>query len=132
MFFLATLLPALGIYFLADGIIELLYGSVYSQSVEVLKIYCFLLLFSSIGAINMLYLRTLNLQKKAMNRQLSNVLINITLNYIYIPVYGIEAAAYTSLFSIIFTTIIYDLFDRNLKRINILKFISLTNYKGIK
>lgn len=132
VFFLATLLPALGIYFLADGIIELLYGSVYSQSVEVLKIYCFLLLFSSIGAINMLYLRTLNLQKKAMNRQLSNVLINITLNYIYIPVYGIEAAAYTSLFSIIFTTIIYDLFDRNLKRINILKFISLTNYKGIK
>ncbi len=125
VFFIATLIPVVLIYFLSEDIILLLYGSEFYNSIQVLAIYCFILLFASVGAINMIYLRVLNLQQKAMYRQLANIVINIILNYIFIPQYGIIAAAYASLFSIIFTTVIYDLFDKKMKNLNGTKLKSL-------
>ena len=36
--------------------------------------------------------------------------INVILNYIYIPIYGVQAAAYTSLITLIFSSLVVDLF----------------------
>ena len=129
VFIISTLIGAILLHLVSEYLIIFLYGNEYYNSIEILQVYCFLLIFSAIGAVNMIYLRVNNLQTKAMNRQLSNVVLNIVLNYIFIPKYGVIAAAYTSLFSIIFTTILYDLFDKNMYVLNKLK---LKSFLGVK
>jgi len=109
VFLVGGLLLALHLYFFSNEIVLFSFGDAYKMAGEIFKVYSCLLIFVAIGAVNMLYLRVLNLQKKTMFRHLVNVFLNISLNYYFIPRFGLLAAAYTSLFSIIFTTIMYDL-----------------------
>lgn len=67
---------------------------------------------------NSAYLKTVNLQKKMMNRQWINVFLNLILNYFMIPVFGIMGAIYATAIAIIVSTVIYDLFDKDCREMN--------------
>ena len=43
-------------------------------------------------------------------------MINVILNYILINLYGVIGAVYATLVSIIFSAIIYDFFDKDLRK----------------
>jgi O-antigen/teichoic acid export membrane protein len=102
------LLAAITITFLSDFIITLLFGSAYVEAAPVLTIHIWSAIFIAMATVSGKYLINEGLQKITMQRHLTGVLINIPLNFVLIPIYGIEGAAYASLFSLAFSNYIYD------------------------
>jgi len=119
--FYFTFFIAACIYLLADFIITSTFGSEFLDSVYILQISCFLILLSSIGAINGIYFKTLNKQNKLMNRQIIMMIFNIIFNYLLIPVYGPSGAMISVVISSFISFILYDLIDKDCREINKLK-----------
>ena len=105
MMFLA-IITALSSY----KIIEILYGFDYLSSVSVLKIHIWSTLFIAMSAVSGRYLINEGLQKITMLRHLAGVVLNIPLNFLLIPVLGIDGAAVSSLFVLFMTCYIFDYF----------------------
>lgn len=102
------LLAAIVVTLLSDFIITLLFGSAYADAAPVLTIHIWSAIFIAMATVSGKYLINEGLQKITMQRHLTGVVINIPLNYFLIPIYGIEGAAYASLFSLAFSNYIYD------------------------
>ncbi|TXR53348.1 flippase [Reinekea thalattae] len=113
---------AIILYFLAEYIVDLFYGAQYIDSVNVLRVGCIAIFLSSFAALNSVYLRVMNEQHKIMNRQWVNVILNLFLNVVLINRYGFLGAMYSTVISLFISTIVYDLFDSDLKVMNRVKF----------
>jgi O-antigen/teichoic acid export membrane protein len=130
-FSLTAVLACTVLLILSPYIIYLAYGSEYSETTVIFQVLIFTSVFSSIGAINAIYLKVNNLQKKIMNRHWINIIINIVMNYILINTIGIIGAAISTVIAIISTTVIYDYFDKELSEMNKAKmFILGVRYEG--
>lgn len=90
---------ALPITWLAEFIVNLIYGSEYILSSNVLKIYVWAGIFVFFGSAWSKWMILENLQKTVIKLQLLSLLTNLVLNYILIPKYGIEGAALSTLIS---------------------------------
>jgi len=86
----------------AQTIILLLYGDSFFKSIEVFSIYSLslFLIYLSIG--NGRWFIIKNLQRKVFYRTTIAMFINIYLNYILIPIYGLVGAAYATFISYLF------------------------------
>jgi O-antigen/teichoic acid export membrane protein len=87
-------------------------------------------LFAAIGVVSSKWIIAENLQSLTVKIIIAGALINVLLNYLTIPVWGIEGAAFASLISIIFTVIILPFLIKKLRgnvvfRINAIFFIGL-------
>lgn len=98
LFYGAAVVSAV-VYIFSQEIISILYEGDYEESVDVLKISIFSLIFVSLAAATSRWLYVENLQYTTIYRVLVASILNVILNYIFIPVYGITAAAYATLFS---------------------------------
>jgi O-antigen/teichoic acid export membrane protein len=87
------------VFFNSDRIIDILYGHQYSNSAVVLQIHIFSFIFVSLSAASSRWVYIENLQYTAIYRVLFAAILNIVLNYIFIPSHGIKAAAAATLFS---------------------------------
>jgi O-antigen/teichoic acid export membrane protein len=98
-FIIFSLLLTIIIFFFAEEIILLLYGDQYYESINVLLIlsFGFSLLFFSIPM--RLIINNSNLIMKVVPYSLVTTVMNIILNFIIIPRYGIIGAAVVSLFA---------------------------------
>jgi O-antigen/teichoic acid export membrane protein len=120
LFYGSTLL-ALFLYLTSEYIIKYSFGNQYFSSIELLQIYSIAIVFASIGAANAIYLKVTNMQKKIMNRQIINVILNISMNYYFIQQYGVVGSVYATLIALFISTIAYDLFDKSLNEMNKMK-----------
>lgn len=84
------------IYFLSDIVIGLLYSGKYTSSVFIMQILAFAILGLSLNNLTGIILNSLNLFKTNMLIALFALLINVILNIIFIPYFGITAAAVIS------------------------------------
>ncbi len=114
LFFLS--LPITLILFVySEEIITIIYGSgQYSASIPVLKIFAFNVFIRFSFEAFALILTTTNRQVIRMFTVLLATIINITLNYLLIPQYGLNGAAIVSLVSIIFVYGVYSIYSFNL------------------
>ena len=94
------------------------YGNEYRESIQLLNFMIISILFNSIGAINSMYFKVKNMQKKMMNRQWINVILNAILNYLFIQKFGVLGAVYATIIATLISAVIYDLFDKECKEIN--------------
>lgn len=111
-----TLLYSIIIYFaliqsfvitiLANIIVLIIYGNQYINSVLPLRIIVWYTTFSYIGAIRNIWMLAENKQKHLWIINLSGAILNVILNLIFIPLWGINGAALTSLLTQIFTNVI--------------------------
>jgi O-antigen/teichoic acid export membrane protein len=106
---------ALPITFLSDWIINLLYGAQYSQSGAILIIHIWAGVFVFLGVVSSTWFISENLQKYSFYRTLAGALINIILNYILIPVYGIYGAAYATLVSQAIASYLFNITNKKLR-----------------
>ncbi|XPV70024.1 MAG: flippase [Halarcobacter sp.] len=104
------------ITFSADWLITILYGHVYREAGGVLVIHIWTSVFVFIGVVFAKYLTIENWTKKSFYRTLYGAIINIILNYILIPIYGIYGAAIATLIAQIVTNYLYDIFDKDLHK----------------
>ena len=85
---------AVGVYLLSDYLIVGLFSKAYTQSIPILQIFSLVILLFFLNAPLATVVQSSNLVKSFLPFGISNTLLNIILNLIFIPVYGIYAAAW--------------------------------------
>jgi O-antigen/teichoic acid export membrane protein len=85
------------IYLFSYWIIQLLYGSEFSDAINVLKIHVFTNVFINIGIAHNLLIVNENKGKINVYKTLFGVILSIVLNFLLIPRYGVIGAAYSAL-----------------------------------
>lgn len=98
-----------------DYLITLIYGDDYNDASLVIGLLMWSGVLSSMGAVSARYYNAEGMEHKFATRTVFSALINILLNYLLIPVYGIQGAAISTLISAFIANYFLDFFDRDLK-----------------
>jgi O-antigen/teichoic acid export membrane protein len=114
-----------------EYIVEVVFGKNFIQSAEILKIYCWGLLFVSIGVMNTRMYVLMKLEKHLAISSMISVFVNILLNINFYEIYGLVGFALASLAAQIFVTIIYGLTLRKVRRL-LWFYIGSINLNSIK
>jgi len=127
---LIALALAIPVTFFSDTIVELLYGSQYNQAGSVLTIHIWAGVFLFLGVASGKWILIENLQKIAFWRAFLGMIINIFLNIILIPKYGIRGAALATLLSQMGAAYFFDLIIHKTRKMFFMKTkaIFLINY----
>ncbi|HPN88270.1 MAG TPA: flippase [Candidatus Omnitrophota bacterium] len=109
---LLALSIAIPISFFSKNIISLLFGTEYIGATSVLKIHIWSAIFVFLGVASSRYLLAENFTKISLITTSASMLINIILNFILIPLYGIKGAAIATLFSCFSATFLIIFFKK--------------------
>ncbi len=102
------IIVAVPIYFFGDDIIIFLYGDAYAPAGSILTLLAIRLIFTNYGVVRSAYLMTENLMMYSMLSVLIGTLINLLLNYIWIPSYHSIGAIWAANMSFMMSTFIID------------------------
>lgn len=103
--------------FFSELFISLTFGADFISSENVLIILVWAAMFNAIGSVSVRYLTVEGMEKKIAIRTFVGLVINIILNSILIPVFGIEGAACSTLITIMFVNYFMNYLDRDLKQL---------------
>lgn len=106
-------------------IIGVLYGDAYVPAVTALQIVVWYTTFSYIGSVRNIWILAEQKQKYLWIINLSGAIINVILNYILIPILGINGAAVASLATQIFANVIIGFIIKPIRKNNFLMFKGL-------
>ena len=120
MIFLSILISFF-IFVFSKSIIGILYGSEFYESIDVLKINIWSLIFVSMGVISSQWYIIKNKQHFSLYYVLLGAIANIILNYFLIPLYGANGAAISTLISYSMIILIFDLLSKETREIFYLK-----------
>ncbi|TGM78924.1 flippase [Leptospira levettii] len=123
--FWMALLGACFTQFAADYVIVNIYGYDYYNSSSVLKIHIWASLFVFLGVAGSNYYILENLQKLTILKSFFGLFVNIVLNYIWIPEYGIVGAAFATLVSQFCANTLFLVFFKSLHPLLLLQLGSL-------
>jgi O-antigen/teichoic acid export membrane protein len=112
---------ALPMTFLSDWLVILLYGEAYRLAGQVLMIQAWAGIFVFLGVASGAWLTSENLQHLAFYRTFSGVVVNVLLNIILIPSYGLTGAAIATVISYMIAGFLFDFFHKNTKAIFFMK-----------
>lgn len=94
-----SILMALIVQWIGKDLVIYLYGNPYALASDVLKIYIWSGIFVFIGVAGGNYFLIENKQGFVLLKSLSGLLVNVLLNFFWIPIYGIYGAAFATLIS---------------------------------
>ncbi len=115
-----ALLQCVFITAFAKIIINILYGNDYASSVDALRLIVWYTTFSYIGSVRNIWILAEGKQKLLWILNLSGALLNVVLNYILIPVWGIMGASFASLITQFFTNVVMGFIIKPIRRNNAL------------
>ncbi len=121
-----SLLQCIVMSILSPYIIDVIYGAEYAASEAPLKVALWYTLFSYIGTVRNVWLLAENKQRYLWIVNTCGALLNVVLNFIMIPEWGIVGAAIASLVTQFFTNVIMSLIIKPLRRNNLLMLKSLS------
>ena len=101
-----ALLQSVGITVFARLIIYILYGEAYVAAVPALRIVVWYTTFAYIGSVRNIWMLAENKQHLIWRIDISGALANVVLNWIFIPIWGINGAAFASLLTQIFANLV--------------------------
>jgi len=116
------------ILIISDQLIDFFYNQNFSSVKIIFKISIIPILF---GGISATYIKRLYMQEKQKNifiRSIFGIILNITLNLLLIPNYGVIGVSIATVTSILILEIVYDFFDSSLRGEHILKLRSIFTY----
>jgi len=105
----------------AGWIVQLLYGADYAAAAGVLVIHSWAGLFVFMGVAGGKWFLAENLQRYALYRTLTSALLNVALNFLLIPLWGIRGAALATLVSQVFAAYLLDLPSAGTREIFLMK-----------
>lgn len=120
-----SLIQSIAITLFSGLVIQILYGTAYSASINVLKLVVWYTTFSYLGSVRNIWILAEDKQKYLWIINLSGALANVVLNYILIPIMGIMGAALASLVTQIFTNVIVGFIMKPIRHSNTLMLRSL-------
>lgn len=129
MVFLSVPFGAFISYF-SNEIILIFFGSEFVSASEILRLYVWMNVFLFLQVASSKWYMAENFQKLALIRNAGGLLINIVLNSILIPLYGLVGAAIATLISYSFSGYLADLLTKNTRKQFLMKtYALLTFYK---
>ncbi len=117
MVWMAIAIIALPMTFLSDWVIHLLYAEQYSQSGSVLMIHIWAGIFVFLGVASGKWFMAENLQMLSFWRTFSGMFINVILNFVLIPKYGIQGGALATLAANFMAAFLFDFFNKKTKKV---------------
>lgn len=96
-------------------IVNILYGKDYIESQYVLALIFWSAGLSSVGSVTARFFTAENMERKMFKRTILSLFINLILNFILIPIYGIEGSAIATILTLIVGNYLLDYFDKDLK-----------------
>jgi O-antigen/teichoic acid export membrane protein len=112
-----ALIIILPVSLFSTTIMTFLFGEEFAPAGQVLSIHAWSLLFIFLGLVGSRWLINENLQKLTLYYTIGGMVINIFLNIIFIPKYGIQGAAITTLFSQMFASYVGNLIYKRSRRL---------------
>lgn len=106
--FVLFLIFAIPIFLFAEKIVILLFGVAYQPAGILLALLSIRLLFANMGVARSVFILTENLMRFSMITMLLGTVVNIGLNYLWIPEYGSKGAVLATITSFIVTIYIVD------------------------
>lgn len=110
-------LIALPMSFMSNWCVTILYGDEYKDAANVLSIHIWSGVFVFLGVASSRWFIIENLQRYYLYRTLTGAILNIILNIILIPIYGISGAAWATLFSQAIASVFFNVFSGWTRRI---------------
>jgi O-antigen/teichoic acid export membrane protein len=117
--------------FLADWLIVVLFGQAYQEAGQVLMIHVWAAIFVFLGVASGKWFIAENQQMLSFWRVFAGMLVNVFLNFLFIPKYGLQGAALASLISQFMAAYLFDLFNKRTRFMFAMKTKSLTGYSLI-
>ncbi len=111
-----SLIQSVAMTILAPLLIKILYGSAYQLSVPALQIIVWYTTFSYYGGAKDVWILGEGKQKYLIWLNACGAIMNVIINFILIPIWGINGAAIASLITQIFTNIIMLIIIKPLRR----------------
>lgn len=108
--FLLFLVFAIPIFFFAEKIVVLLFGEVYQPAGVLLALLAIRLFFANMGVARGAYMLSENMMKFSMITMAIGTVVNVLLNYLWIPEYGAKGAVIATIISFVVTIYVVDLF----------------------
>ncbi len=108
--FYLLLAISIGVLLASEYLVDILYGSEFLESYLVINILVFTIPLTYLGTITNKLLLKFGLGKVIFIKQFSLALLNISLNIILIPIYGIIGAAFSTLLASLVTNLFFELF----------------------
>jgi len=108
---------ALPMTFLSDRVVNLLYGEQYNQAGSVLMIHIWAGIFVFLGVASGKWFMAENLQMLSFWRTFNGMVLNVVLNFVLIPKYGIQGAAVATLLSYFTAGLLFDFFNIKTRKV---------------
>lgn len=115
-----SLLQCAAITLFAPWIVQILYGAEYAPTVSALQLTVWYTTFSYIGAVRNVWILAEGQQKYLWILNFAGALMNVILNFVFIPIWGILGAAFASLVTQIFTNVFMNMMIPSIRRNNTL------------
>jgi len=112
-------------------IVWILYGEAYSNSVGPLRVITWYTAFSYLGVARNAWIVCEDKQKYLKYIYISSALLNVGLNFVFIPFFGATGAAVASLITQVVTTLVVPFFIKDIRRNSVLMLEAIV-FKGIK
>lgn len=113
VFFLISIVISIATFLLAPYIIPFLFGASFDLSIEILLIQSWSAIFVFLGVVSSKWYIIQNLKIYLMIGIVIGATLNIVLNLVFIPKYGLIAAAWISLVTQIFTSYFINIFFKS-------------------
>lgn len=120
------------LFFFSEYLIQFLFGAQYANSHESLSILSLAGVFVSMGYVNGKWMVAENYTKLSLYRNVLGMIVNLCCNFILIPKYGINGAAFSTLFAIFVASNLFFLFNKKTRSIFYIQNTALFNFKSIK
>lgn len=108
-------LAAIVVSIISEPLMVIAFGEAYRESASVVSIVMWTAVFASMGSISARYFNVERMEKKIALRTALAALMNVGLNLVLIPRYGINGAAIATLLCTIFANYLMDWFDKDLR-----------------
>jgi O-antigen/teichoic acid export membrane protein len=99
----------------ADEIILYIFGYEYAAAGTVLGVVMWAALFSTMNSVSARYFNAENMERKIVTRTFIAAGLNVLLNMLLIPLWGISGAAVSTLLCVVLSSYVMDWFDRDLR-----------------
>lgn len=130
VFYVSIVVSALFCIF-GELVVWILYGDAYKSAVAPLRVITWFTAFSYLGVARNAWIVCEDKQKYLKYIYISSALLNVVLNFVFIPVWGATGAAVASLVTQVVTTLVVPFFIKDIRRNSILM-IEAIIFKGIK
>ncbi|MCZ8343807.1 MAG: polysaccharide biosynthesis C-terminal domain-containing protein, partial [Leptospira sp.] len=127
-----SILMAVFVQWIGKDLVIFLYGSPYALASDVLKIYIWSGIFVFVGVAGGNYFLIENKQVYVLWKSLSGLLVNVLLNFFWIPIYGIYGAAFATLISQFVASCLIPFFFKEVRELSYIQMSSLLFWKWPK